>query len=133
MSTFEFYGETFTLNSDVSEFALLEFAEAASDGQDGDTMQGLASLMRLVKECIAESDRRRFMAAARKNRAGAEALTKVIEAALGERTERPTGQPADSSGGQASIQPKSGSSSVDKAAVLFPGRPDMRKALRSVS
>jgi hypothetical protein len=133
MSTFEFYGETFGINPEPSGWALLEFAKAADDGQDADTMVGLASLMRLVEECVASDDWTRFRATARKNRASVPELTKVIQATFAQEADRPTGRPSDSSGGPSTTPPKSGSSSVDKAAILFPGRPDMRKALRSVS
>lgn len=143
MATVEFFGDTFGINPDVSEFALLEFAEAASDGQDGDTMEGLASLMRLVKECIAPADvvengevvtygLKHFLTVARKNRAGAEQLTTVIGAVFGAQTERPTGRPADSSAGPVSIAPKS-APNVDDKASLLPGRPDLQLAVSRAS
>jgi len=124
-ATVEFFGDTFELNDDVSQFALLEFAEAASEGQDGDTMEGLASMLRLVKECVAEKDRKRFIASCRKNRAGAEDLTKVLQAAFEVKAERPTGRPADSSGGPTVIEPKSDVNSDAKASTLT-GRPDLQ-------
>ncbi len=122
----EFFGERLALNPDVSEFAIMEFAEAAADGQDGDTMAGLASLLRLVRECIAEDDRARFTQLARKNRAGAEALTAVLTSGPG--TERPTVAPSDSSDGRTSTGLKSVSSSDVKVSPLA-GRPDLQLAL----
>jgi hypothetical protein len=128
-STVDFFGETFTLNPDVSEFALLEFAEAAADGQDGDTMQGLASMMRLVKECISDDDRSRFLVSCRKNRAGAAALTEVISAAFTSKTERPTGRPSDSSDGPKVIEQKSEAKPVVNIS-RFAGRPDIQLGLQ---
>lgn len=127
--TVEFFGETFTLAEDVSQFALLEFAEAASDGQDGDTMEGLASMMRLVKECVDKPDVKRFLATARKNRAGTTDLIPVLSAAFEVETDRPTSRPSDSSDGPVTIAPKSPSSSDDKPSGRFDGRPDLRLAL----
>ena len=128
-STVDFFGETFTLNPDVSEFALLEFADAASSGQDGDTMEGLASLLRLTRECIATDEVQRFSAVARKNRAKASDLLVVIQAAFGEATERPTGRPADSSDGPTVIEPKSEPKRVVSLSQ-FAGRPDIQLGLQ---
>jgi hypothetical protein len=136
LRTVEFFGESFGLNPDPSQFALLEFAEAAADGQDGDTAQGLASVLRLVKECVVESDvvedgevvahgRGHFVASCRKNRATVETLMPVIQEAFSVSTERPTGRPADSSVGPASIAPKS-EPRRDDSTSLFPGRPDLQ-------
>lgn len=139
LRTTEFHGERFALNDDVSQFALLEFAEAASEGQDGDTMQGLASLLRLVKECIAPADVveggkvvafgvGKFLASARKHRATADELTSVIQAAFAEQAERPTGRPDDSSSGPVSIGQKS-VAKPDGSISRFAGRPDLRVAV----
>lgn len=128
-TTTVFFGETFNLNPDVSEFALLEFAEAASDGQDGDTMQGLASLMRLVKECIAPDELKRFLTLARKKKAGAKELTEVIQSAFGDAAERPTGRPADSTDGPSVTLAKSESSS-DATVSRLASRPDLVTALK---
>jgi hypothetical protein len=121
----EFFGDKYELNDDVSQFALLEFARAASEGQDGDTMEGLASLLRLVEECVAEKDRKRFLGSCRKNRASADDLTTVLQAAFEVKAERPTGRPAVSSDGPSSIEPKSDANSAVKASTLI-GRPDLQ-------
>lgn len=135
--TVEFHGDTFALNDEVSQFAMLEFAEAAAEGQDGDTMQGLASLMRLVKECIAPSDLKRFLACARKHKSGAEELTAIIQAAFEDQTERPTGRPGDSSPGPSSTPAKSESSSDVKVSESLPTsgriRPDLALVLEQAA
>ena len=124
MSAVPFFGEQFDLNPEPSEYALMEFAEAAADGVDGDTMQGLAAMMRLVTECIDVKDRSRFRVLARKSKAGADDLTKVIQAAFKQETERPTGRPSDSSDGPTITAPRSVASSDDKPS-RFAGRPDL--------
>lgn len=147
-NTVEFFGETFTLSPDVSEFALMEFAEAAADGVDGDTMQGMASMLRLILDCLAEpepvvetaedgtetvvpqpSERARFRAVARKNRAAAKDLMPVIQAAFEGKAERPTGRSSDSSDGPGSTGPKSGSNSAVKGLERLAGRPDLQIAV----
>lgn len=130
MATVELFGDTFKLNAEVSEFALMEFAEAASSGQDGDTMQGFASTLRFVRECIDPDDLGRFTAAARKNKAKITDLLVVIKASFEQETERPTSRPSDSSDGPSSIEPKSGSNVDDKVSRLA-GRPDLQLMVRS--
>lgn len=127
--TVDFFGVTLGLNPDVSEFALMEFAEAASDGQDGDTLEGLATLSRFVKECVAEGDRAKFRAAARKHQAKAADLMKIVEAAFGTAAERPTGRPDDSSPGPVSTELKS-VPNVDASTSLPAGRPDLQRVLQ---
>lgn len=132
--TVEFFGESFDLNDSVSEFALMEFSLAADEGQDGDTRQGLASILRLVRECVAPGEWVRFRDTARKNRAGAEDLVPILTATFQQETGRPTGGSSDSSDGPNATPQKSGSSSGDKVAEMFPGRPDKQLGiLRSAS
>ena len=129
MASVKFFGDTFALNESVSEIALMEFAEASADGLDADMMQGLAAMMRLVKECIAPVDLKRFLVVARKNHAKSTDLIAVLEATFKQVTDRPTGLPADSSDGQQAIEPKSVSSSVDKDWGPLNGRPDLQLAV----
>jgi hypothetical protein len=141
----EFFGEQFALSDSVSEFALLEFAEAASDGQDGDTMEGLASMLRLIKECVARDavlDEQgvvithgldRFLSLARRNRAGAKDLIPVLQVVFGAKTERPTGRPSDLSDGPDVTGSSSMPSADVKVANRFDGRPDLRLALSRVA
>lgn len=127
--TVEFFGDTFELNDTVSEIALMEFAEAASNGLDADLMEGLAALLRIVKSCIAPRDLKRFMVVARKNHAKSEHLVPILQATMAEVTERPTGLPSDSSDGQPTTELKSVSSSVDRGLERLSGRPDLQLAV----
>ena len=127
--TVEFFGETLALAESVSEIALMEFAEAADSGGDGDTMEGRAAMFRLVKSCVADDDVKRFLTVARKNRATSAELLEVLKAAFTQVTERPTGLPADSSDGQQIIEPKSDASSGDRGLELLNGRPDLQLAV----
>lgn len=128
-TTVQFCGEQFTLNDTVSEFALMEFASAAADGGDADTMQGMASMLRLIQDCIIPEDWMRFRTAARKNRVAAADLMPVLNASFEQAAGHPTGRSSDSSDGPASIDPKPVSSSAAKASGRFAGRPDLALAV----
>lgn len=133
MATVDFFGESFELNPEVSEFALLEFSLAAEEGQDGDTKQGMASLLLLVKDCVVASEWGRFRALARSRRAKVSDLMPVITATFEQVAERPTGESTDSSDGLSETPASSESSAAVKASAIFPGRPDKAAAaLRSV-
>jgi len=129
MATVEFFGETFALNESVSEIALMEFAEASADGLDADMMQGMAAMMRLIKECVAPTELKRFLVVARKNHASSEDLVAVLKATFGQVTDRPTGLPVDFSDGQQIIELKSDASSADRGLELLNGRPDLQLAV----
>ena len=130
MAAVEFFGEQFDLNATVSEFALMEFAEAAADGLDADAMAGMAAMMRLIKECIVKADVARFLKSARKNRAESKDLLPILTATFEQVTERPTGLPSDSSDGQPVIVPSSVASAADRALEHFAGRPDLQLAVQ---
>lgn len=134
----QFCGEQFRLNDDISEFAMLEFAMAAGDGQDGDTLQGLASLLRFVLELIHPDERDHFRALARKNRVKADDLIKVLTGEVEEAAERPTGRSSDSSDGPTVIVPKLESNSEGKVSPAsgyldrYKDRPDILLLLDQV-
>lgn len=128
-NTVEFYGEKFTLAESISEFALMEFAEAAADGEDGDTMQGMASMLRLIRGCIVDDDWAGFRKLARENRADTEALLPVLKAAMEQAADRPTMRSSDSSGGPRDTPERSVSLPADPGTELFAGRPDLQLAL----
>lgn len=129
MASVEFFGEQFALSESVPEFALMEFAEAASDGLDAEMMAGLAAMMRLLKECIAVDDVGRFLKSARKNHASSAELIPVLKAAFQDATERPTSLPSDSSDGQPVIVQSSVVKPADKGLEHFNGRPDLQLAV----
>ncbi|GAC1376341.1 MAG: hypothetical protein NVSMB4_05040 [Acidimicrobiales bacterium] len=135
MGTVEFFGTALRLNPEgVSEFALMEFSTAASDGQDGDTSQGMASLYRLVVDCLDPQDVGQFKSLARKNRVKVADLMPIVEATFSVQAERPTGLPADSSDGQSasSIEASSASKPAarDSLEEVLPGRPDLQLAVQ---
>lgn len=139
--TFEFYGETFAYNLDVSEWELGEFLAATSEGDEMNSLRGMAIITRFTKELVAEQDmtegegddrkvvawgRNHFVASARRNRATGEALLEIVYQFFGVKTDRPTEAPSDSSDGRSTTPLKSVSSSAEKAAQAFPGRPDLQ-------
>lgn len=124
----EFCGERFALAGAPSEFAMMEFAQAAEDGQDGETMAGMASMLRLVRDVVAAEDWPRFRNAARSNRADTEALMAVVQSAFAVVAERPTGRPVDSSPGPSPTPARSVLSAEQRATARWPGRPDLQRA-----
>lgn len=132
MAEVEIFGESFRLVDEPSEFAWMEFADAA-ESIDSNTMPAMAAVYRLLQDAITADDWPRFRAAARKNRATTETMMPVIFAVGQAVTDRPTGQPSDSSVGLAATPPKSVSTHEVAATELFPGRPDTQTAwLRSI-
>ena len=129
MVSVEFFGESFALNAEVSEFSLMEFAEAAADGVDADAMAGMAAMMRLIKECVVKADLARFLKSARANRASSTDLVPVLQATFGQVTERPTSLPSGLSDGQPLIVPSSVVKPADKGLEHFAGRPDLQLAV----
>jgi hypothetical protein len=124
----EFFGEKFGIVDTPNEFALMEFADAA-ENVEANTMAALSSVLHLLQESIVADDWQRFRTHARKNRAGSQELMPIVFAVFEQTTERPTGQPADSSAGLVSIAPRSESKPADPAIAMFEGRPDMQAAV----
>jgi hypothetical protein len=79
-------------------------------------------------ESLDPADWRRFDKLADEEDATAEQIMDVIKAAFEQVAERPTSLPSDSSDGQISTEPKSGSNSAVKDSVLS-GRPDLQLAV----
>ena len=132
MATVEFFSETFELNESVSADALADFAAAASTTKDSQTlsMESVITMRVMVWDCIAPTDLDRFKAVSKKHRASYDDWIEVFKATMEQKTERPTGQPSDSSAGPASIALKSVSVSEDKGSQLMDGRPDLQLAVK---
>lgn len=133
MSEVELFGETFTVAEEVSDFALMEFADAASDGEALGRMHGLAALYRVLRELVDEKDFPRFRRAAIREKADVEALIDVIGVvmragrAVEQSTGRPTGRPSVSSDGPAATAANSTAGSFSPVIVRLEqqGRPDL--------
>lgn len=107
MSDVEFFGETFALrHPDDYQWAMCEFAEAATGGVDDNTLQALATVMAMLRACIAEDDWPRFRASYRRNKAQVKRdLMPVVVAAFTQQVpDRPTVRPSDSSDGPQPIE-----------------------------
>lgn len=131
MPTADFFGEQFTLEDEVNDFAFLEFS-AASAEDDLDVKASMVAMFRLLKSCVVPADWARFRQVATANRAGLDSLTPIIQAVFEQQKgERPTGQPADSSDGLPNTAPSSAANSDDRVTELFPGRPDLQAAVRA--
>lgn len=125
MASVDFFGEQIELNDSISEWTMMEFAEAAGSA-DSESLAGLAAVMTLLREAVAPHDWRRFRDLAKKNRATAEQCMPVVVAVFQEQAARPTGRPSDSSGGPRVIEPSSTVGSSSPASDLLAGRPDLQ-------
>jgi hypothetical protein len=128
VSEIEFFGERLKLSEPSDfEFAMMEFAEVAED-LDADTLAGAAAVMRILKAVIHPDDVKRFVRLARTNHAQVERdLMPIVVDAFTRETDRPTGQPSESSDG---LQPTSApSADVSSLRVIRrleqQGRPDL--------
>ena len=107
MPSVDFFGESFRLVDEPSEWAMLEFASIAG-GTDSSELAGLAAIMRLLEASVDEADWERFKTVARKNKAKIERdLMPVVVAVFQGETERPTPPPSDSSAGRPATAPNS--------------------------
>ncbi|MGZ6838561.1 MAG: hypothetical protein ACXVGE_22080 [Blastococcus sp.] len=106
MPSYELFGETFALADTISEFSLMEFAEAAED-VESNSLGAMAAVMRLLREAVLPEDWQRFRQSCRTNKASAEALLPIVYKVFEDATDRPTQRPSDSSDGPPATEPKS--------------------------
>lgn len=127
MPSIEFFGEQIALADEISEWALMEFAEAA-EHTDEASLGGYAAVMRLLEEAVAAQDWQRFRSLARKNKATSAQCMPAVVAVFEAQTDRPTSRPAVSSDGPPATAPSStvGSSSL---VTSLSGRPDLQVAV----
>jgi hypothetical protein len=102
VSDIEFFGAKYRLSDPEDyQWAMLEFADAATGGADAATLEGLSAIMAMLKAAIHPDDWTRFRTAARKNKARVDRdlMPVVVSAFSQEVTDRPTGRSSDSSDG----------------------------------
>lgn len=124
----EFYGREFPVREAFNWRRFTRFARAAAGGADTSDMGSMVELDRLLDACLRPEDVDAFDALCDEHAPSPEKLMEFVAAQVAEVTERPTVQPANSSGGLRSITPNStaGSSSPDtRGLVSVPGRPDL--------
>lgn len=97
-TTFEFEGHEFRIREgDPSAFPLMELADAAANGLDSGSMQGLAAMWRMLKSCLHPDDFPRFRQVAMDEDATTEDVLAIVkgvwEHLAGRPTKRPTGSP----------------------------------------
>lgn len=125
----ELFGERFEL-LEVSQWALLEFAEAAGS-VDATALTAIAPVMAMLREAIKPEDWARFVATAKTNKAKIEQhlMPIIVEAVQGQQ-DRPTPRSSDSSPGPLPTPASSGFDSESKAATLAPGRADLQLVIQ---
>lgn len=125
MSDLVFFGESIRLADEPNEFAMAEFAQAASS-VDSNGIAALATIMDLLEACVHPDDWQRFRRTARANRAKVERdLMPVVVAVFESETERPTQRPSVSSDGPTIIGLNSPAGSSQPDIDRLVGRPDL--------
>jgi hypothetical protein len=127
-----FKGAEFAISDKIGLMPLMKFARAAQSGLDSADMQGLAAMLDLLEQCIADDEWPRFDAHATKTRADDEELLQVVKDVTAILTERPTSRPSDSSAGPQQTAPTSeeDSSALEVVRRLkSQGRPDLAMAV----
>lgn len=124
-ATFGYFGSTLRSNPDLSDLAVVDlFDTMAGAGEDGS--KAIAAIRAMGAVLVHPDDVPRFWELARANRQTMEDIANLATALIGAVTERPTGLPSDSSGGQASTAPRSAGDSSSRALELVEGRPDLQ-------
>lgn len=121
----EFFGEQIRVVDDVSDFAIMEFAEVA-EGVDQHALAGMAAMYRLLQEIVHPDDWAKFRAAARKNKASSGDVLPLIVQAVEAASARPTERPSDSLDGPPSIATSLTDGSAGEALEMLAGRPDLQ-------
>lgn len=99
--TFEFFGETFTVNPRVSAIHFLEYVAVGTDPQNGGELMEMAALRKLLKASIAsDADYERFIEVASDNGADLKLLHEIAARLYFAVTRRPTQPPVSSSDGR---------------------------------
>lgn len=129
----EFEGQTFNLQTGpLNELVLSEFFAAMAGGGDEEIPHDV--MLSLLEASIEPKDFRRFKKLGRQTPDFWNKAVKVFEARMRgpveEESGHPTGQPSDSTDGQESTQPKSGSFSDAKVLELSHGRLDRLHMLK---
>ena len=128
----EFMGKEFAIADKIGLMPLLKFAKAAQSGLDSADMEGMAAMLDLLQQCIADEEWLRFQDHATTTRANDDELLQVIKDVQAILTERPTSRPSDSSAGPQAIAPTSAgdSSSLEVVRRLkSKGREDLAMAV----
>lgn len=130
-ASFTYFGEEFAYAADFPVFEFAEFQEALADDVDSESGRATGVALRLAVACVAESDRTRFRKVSRQHRAKVEDWLIVFRDWTAEESERPTGQPTDSSAGLSTAEASSGSQPIASVTSIpeRPARPDLALAI----
>ena len=125
MSTFTYFGEEFTYADEFPVFEFAEFQEALADDEDSNSGRATGVALRLAVASVAPQDRGRFRKVSRAKRAKVEDWLAVFRDWTAEESERPTGQPTDSSDGPSVTEQPSAPEPVASVTPVRLVRPDI--------
>lgn len=126
MPSVDWFGQSFEVADEVSDFAMMEYADAVARGGEAEAASAIYGLLR---EVVAEKDWPRFRKLALKEKASVEQLGDVIAVAFGGAADRPTERPSDSSSGPRSTSAASTDDSLRRVVSREEGRGRPDRAL----
>lgn len=129
---FGYFGVTIRVHPDLSELALVDLFGAMAGGEE-DGAKALNALNSMTDSLIHPEDVTEFRRLARANRQNTEDLAELAVKLVEAITDRPTQQPADSSGGLPTTDTKSEDDSRSQALQKLEGRPDLQVAVLRAS
>lgn len=118
MTQFTYFDESFRYAEDYPAFEWAEFQEALADDLEASSARATGVALRFAVACVDPKDRERFRRVSRKNKAKIDDWMVVFRDWTTEETERPTGQPTDSTDGLEVTPESSGSQPVASVTSL---------------
>jgi hypothetical protein len=91
------------VNMDVGVFPLLEFASAAEEGIDSNSLRGLAAQYSLIEDCIATEDWDKFKAVMKTYKFKGDDILQITTRVWSAVANRPLDQPSSSSNSQSNL------------------------------
>ena len=128
---FGYFGATIRVHPDLSELVLVDMFAGMGGGENG--TEAFTAITGMADALVHPDDAAEFRARSRANRQTTEDLAQLAVKLVEALTDRPTLQPADSSGGLPTTVMSSGGDSRSEALKRLEGRPDLQVAVLRAS
>lgn len=129
IATFRYFGETYTVNPNVSEVDIIDFMDDASQVSATDP-NAITIVKTFGRRIIDPEEFESFWKAARDHRQDANAIMTTLWRVLEGVTDRPTSPPSGSSDGRPGTSPSSPPGVSPPDSARFPDRPGDRELIR---
>jgi hypothetical protein len=129
IATFRYFGESFTVNPNVSEVDLIDFMDDAS-AVSVDDPNAITIVKKFARRIVATDEFDAFWTSVREHRQDSERLMGTLWAILEGVTARPTSPPSGSSDGRPGTNPSSPPDVSPPDSAQFPDQPGDRRIVR---